>query len=82
MGTGAAQHQAHIILPIDQHPVGLDMAVAPTFPFSTERMVFVLRIEGAAIAQGLDDRMKFVQGLAALLLALHLPVELRRRVQV
>ena len=54
---------------------------SPTFPLAAEGMVSVLRIERPASAQGLYDRMELVQGLTALLLALHVPVESGRRIQ-
>jgi hypothetical protein len=78
---GATEFSSRVVFPVDQQPIWLDVTISPTLPLAAEGMVSVLGIERPASAQGLYDRMELVQGLTALLLALHVSVELGRRLQ-
>src|SRR5262249_9898836 len=77
--AGAGQLELPGLLPVDQDPIGLDVAITPAFPFAAERVIPVLRVQSPAGAQRLDDGAELLQVLAALLQALQVPLELRSR---
>ncbi|WP_425285514.1 hypothetical protein [Azotobacter beijerinckii] len=47
-----------ILLPVDQHQVRLDVAVALVFPVASQRMVTVSRLQRLVIRQKLHHRKK------------------------
>ena len=81
MGARATALQLAGFFPIDQDPVGFDMAVAPALPVPGQSMVPLARRERLVRPQQADDRLELLHRLAPLLQAFHVPVELRRRAQ-
>src|SRR5262245_31751472 len=62
--AGPAQDQRAAIPLVDQDPVRLDVAIPPPLPIAGQRVVSVLRLQGAMMAQRLDDRAELVRVLA------------------
>jgi hypothetical protein len=54
VGTGSTERKSHLVFPVYQDPVRLEMAIAPTCQFAAERMIPVFHIERSSIAQGLE----------------------------
>ena len=74
---GAAELQLAFLFPVDQDPVGLDLAVSPCLHVTAEGVIPVPRFQLLASTSGLDHRAEFLQVLAALLQTLQIPLELR-----